>query len=107
LSERDFSANEPGGFGTECDFFPAVSRAAGKLPASHPLKPTDALSEPKRTGANQWFANTLLSRLDDTRIGAIVIVMQRVHMDDMTGFVSVSRSCRSACRSSPCSYRCS
>jgi hypothetical protein len=33
--------------------------------------------------------------------------MQRVHMDDMTGFVSVSRSCRSACRSSPCSYRCS
>jgi hypothetical protein len=36
-----------------------------------PLKPIDALSEPKRTGANQWFANTLLSRLDDTRTGAI------------------------------------
>jgi hypothetical protein len=52
-----------------------------------PLKPDDALSETKRSAANQWFANTLLSRLDDKRTGAIVIVMQRVHMDDLTGFL--------------------
>jgi len=52
-----------------------------------PLKAIDALSEPKRSAANQWFVNTLLSRLDDKRSGAIVIVMQRVHMDDLTGFV--------------------
>src|SRR5208337_2755713 len=53
-----------------------------------PLKPDDALSETRRTAANQWFTNTLLSRLDDKRTGAIVIVMQRVHMDDLTGFVT-------------------
>jgi hypothetical protein len=52
-----------------------------------PLKPDDALSETKRSAANQWFANTLFSRLDDKRTGAIVIVMQRVHMDDLTGFL--------------------
>ena len=52
-----------------------------------PLKPDDALSEAKRTGANQWFSNTLLSRLDDKRTGAIIVVMQRVHMDDLTGFL--------------------
>jgi predicted phage terminase large subunit-like protein len=52
-----------------------------------PLKPDDALSEPKRSGANQWFTNTLLSRLDDKRSSAIVVVMQRVHMDDLTGFL--------------------
>jgi hypothetical protein len=52
-----------------------------------PLKPDDALSEVKRTNTNQWFGNTLLSRLDDKRTGAILIVMQRVHMDDLTGFV--------------------
>ena len=56
-----------------------------------PLKPDDALSEAKRSVANLWFANTLLSRLDDKRTGAIVIVMQRVHMDDLTGFL-LSRS---------------
>jgi predicted phage terminase large subunit-like protein len=53
-----------------------------------PLKPDDAFSETKRTGANQWFTNTLLSRLDDKRTGAIVVVMQRVHMDDLTGFLT-------------------
>jgi hypothetical protein len=53
-----------------------------------PLKPDDAYSEAKRNAANEWFKNTLLSRLDDKRTGAIVIVMQRVHMDDLTGFVT-------------------
>jgi hypothetical protein len=53
-----------------------------------PLKPDDAMSETRRTASNQWFTNTLLSRLDDKRTGAIVIVMQRVHMDDLTGFVT-------------------
>jgi hypothetical protein len=52
-----------------------------------PLKPDDALSETRRSAGNQWFANTLLSRLDDKRTGAIVVVMQRVHMDDLTGFL--------------------
>jgi predicted phage terminase large subunit-like protein len=52
-----------------------------------PLKPVDALSEAKRSAANEWFLNTAVSRLDDKRAGAIVIVMQRVHMDDLTGFV--------------------
>lgn len=52
-----------------------------------PLKPDDALSETKRSSANQWFANTLLSRIDDQRTGVIIVVMQRVHMDDLTGFL--------------------
>jgi predicted phage terminase large subunit-like protein len=52
-----------------------------------PLKPIDALSEAKRGAANQWFLNTVMSRLDDKQTGASVIVMQRVHIDDLTGFV--------------------
>ena len=52
-----------------------------------PLKPLDAQSEQRRTAANDWFLNTVVSRLDDKRTGAIIIVMQRVHMDDLTGFV--------------------
>jgi predicted phage terminase large subunit-like protein len=52
-----------------------------------PLKPDDAYSEVKRNGANEWFKNTLISRLDDKRSGAILIVMQRIHLDDLTGFV--------------------
>ena len=50
-----------------------------------PLKPIDALSDTRRERANEWFRNTLLSRLDDKVHGSIVIVMQRVHLDDLTG----------------------
>jgi hypothetical protein len=50
-----------------------------------PLKPQDALSDLKRESVNDWFLNTLLSRLDDKRTGVIVIFMQRLHMDDLTG----------------------
>jgi hypothetical protein len=53
-----------------------------------PLKPDDACSDAKRNAANEWFKNTLLSRLDNKRTGAIIIVMQRVHSDDLTGFVT-------------------
>jgi predicted phage terminase large subunit-like protein len=53
-----------------------------------PIKPADALSEPRREAVNQWYTNTLLSRLDDRITGAIVIVMQRVHMEDLVGYVT-------------------
>src|SRR5207237_4388968 len=32
-----------------------------------------------------WYFNTLLSRLDDNQNGAIVLVMQRLHEDDLAG----------------------
>ena len=37
-----------------------------------PLKPIDALSESKRNAANEWFLNTVVSRLDDKRLGPIL-----------------------------------
>jgi predicted phage terminase large subunit-like protein len=64
-----------------------TGRGGGIIIIDDPLKPVDALSETMRNRANEWFRNTLLSRLDDKRTGAIIIVMQRVHMDDLTGFV--------------------
>ena len=64
-----------------------TGRGGDILIIDDPLKPTDAQSDASRNAGNQWFSNTLLSRLDDKRLGAIVIVMQRVHMDDLTGFV--------------------
>jgi predicted phage terminase large subunit-like protein len=50
-----------------------------------PQKPIDAQSEPLRARLNQWFTNTLLSRLDNKETGAIIVVAQRVHMDDLSG----------------------
>ena len=55
-----------------------------------PQKPVDAQSELRRNSLNQWVSNTLMSRLDNKQTGAIIVVMQRVHMDDLSGFLSNS-----------------
>jgi predicted phage terminase large subunit-like protein len=49
------------------------------------LKPQDAYSQSKRQAVNDWFVDTVLSRLDDQRTGTIIIVMQRLHVDDLVG----------------------
>ncbi len=51
------------------------------------LKPDDALSEPRRRAANEWYFNTLLSRLNSKRDGVIILVMQRLHQEDLVGEV--------------------
>ena len=55
-----------------------------------PQKPVDAQSETLRNGLNGWYANTLLSRLDNKQTGVIIVVMQRVHADDLSGFLAGS-----------------
>jgi predicted phage terminase large subunit-like protein len=51
------------------------------------IKPDDAQSEAKREGTNNWIPNSLLTRLDDKQEGAIVLVGQRVHQNDPTGYL--------------------
>jgi predicted phage terminase large subunit-like protein len=55
-----------------------------------PLKPQDALSDTKRNNVNTWYNNTLFSRLDNKETGCIIIVMQRIHLDDLVGFVQMN-----------------
>jgi hypothetical protein len=55
-----------------------------------PQKPVDAQSEAQRSSLNEWYANTLLSRLDNKETGVIIVVMQRVHTDDFSGFLAGS-----------------
>ena len=52
-----------------------------------PLKPEEALSDTQRQAANDWYDHTLYSRQNDKRRGAIVIIMQRLHEDDLVGHV--------------------
>jgi hypothetical protein len=53
-----------------------------------PQKPVDAQSETLRNGVTQWFSNTLRSRLDNKETGVIIVVMQRVHLLDLTGYLT-------------------
>jgi len=64
-----------------------TGRGADVILIDDPMKPADAMSESRRTGANAWFDGTLYSRLNDKTKGSIVIVMQRLHEDDLVGHV--------------------
>jgi predicted phage terminase large subunit-like protein len=50
-----------------------------------PIAALAALSQKSREHVANWFSNTALSRLDDKQNGAIVLVMQRLHEDDLAG----------------------
>src|SRR5947209_19430460 len=52
-----------------------------------PLKPEEALSQAQRQAANEWYDHTLYSRLNDKLTGAIVLIMHRLHEDDLAGHV--------------------
>ena len=48
-----------------------------------PLKPGDAMSDAKRESVHQWYETTLLSRLDNKAEDVIIVVMQRLHVDEL------------------------
>jgi predicted phage terminase large subunit-like protein len=52
-----------------------------------PLKADDALSESRRRSVNEWYDNTARNRLNSQENGAIIIVMQRLHADDLVAHV--------------------
>jgi hypothetical protein len=62
-----------------------TGRGADLIVLDDPQKPEEALSEVQRNSAAQWFDTTLLSRLDSKSEGAVVVVMQRLHEDDLAG----------------------
>jgi hypothetical protein len=50
-----------------------------------PLKPDEAVSETQRKKVNEWYDNTLYSRLNDKQHGRVNRIMQRLHEDDLVG----------------------
>jgi predicted phage terminase large subunit-like protein len=64
-----------------------TGRGGDVIVIDDPLKAGDALSEPRRTAVNDWFRNTLYSRLDNKAAGVIIVVTQRLHVDDLVGYL--------------------
>lgn len=62
-----------------------TGRGADYIILDDPIKPDEALSQAVRNKVNAWFSNTVFSRLNDKREGRILIVMQRLNENDLTG----------------------
>ncbi len=63
----------------------ATGEGGDFLIVDDPLNPLQASSRTARDAANQWFDQTFASRLDDKQRGVIVVVMQRLHAEDLSG----------------------
>ena len=50
-------------------------------------KPDESLSDVKRQTVIDWFSNTLMSRLNDKKEGVIIVIQQRVHEEDLAGYL--------------------
>jgi predicted phage terminase large subunit-like protein len=64
-----------------------TGRGGNLIVIDDPMKPQDAQSQSARDSTIQWYANTLLTRLDNKARDAIVVVMQRLHSDDLVGYL--------------------
>jgi predicted phage terminase large subunit-like protein len=58
----------------------------GALIIDDPINPEDALSKPIREKVNRTFNTTVKSRLATEDV-PIIVIMQRVHEDDLTGYL--------------------
>jgi predicted phage terminase large subunit-like protein len=70
----------PDGTGSPADGF------GGVIVIDDPLKPDDAFSEARRAQVNRRFNNTIASRTNSQET-PIIVIMQRLHEEDMTGYL--------------------
>lgn len=64
-----------------------TGRGGSMIIIDDPLKPQEAMSAKQREVVRQWYDNTLYSRLDNKANDVIILVMQRLHVDDLVAHV--------------------
>lgn len=64
-----------------------TGRGADLIIVDDPCRPEEAVSDKARMAVNEWFGSTLLSRRDDKRRSGLIVVMQRLHVNDLAGYV--------------------
>lgn len=64
-----------------------TGRGGNLIVIDDPIKPEDAMSDARRDAVNEWYDRTLYSRLDSKRDDVILLIMQRLHVEDLAGYV--------------------
>ena len=65
----------------------ATGRGGDILIMDDALSAEEAKSDTVRKARHEWFTSTFRGRLDDPARGAIILIEQRTHADDMTGWL--------------------
>jgi predicted phage terminase large subunit-like protein len=86
-NEKKFFENEFRGWRQATAVKSMTGRRGDVVVWDDPLSPEKAYSDTERETANRVFAETLPTRLVDPINSAIIIVMQRLHEDDVSGYI--------------------
>jgi len=76
------------GFGTATSVTGTLTGRGGEyIIIDDPIKPDDAVSGTVRNNCNNWFDGVLFTRQNNKNTSCIIIVMHRLHEDDLVGHV--------------------
>ncbi len=89
-AEADFVTTKAGGRLATSIGGTLTGRGADYIVIDDPLKAEEAQSETTRKRVIECYSGTLSTRLNDKRKGVIIVVMQRLHEDDLAGHLSLT-----------------
>ncbi|MDA0780980.1 MAG: phage terminase large subunit [Rickettsiales bacterium] len=72
----------------------ATGEGGDILIVDDPHNPMQAASDVQRKAALDWFDRTFMSRLNNKKKGVVVVVMQRLHVNDLTGHLLSKKGVR-------------
>jgi len=70
----------------------ATGEGGDFLIVDDPHNPLQAASDVRRQSAIDWFDQTFMTRLNDKKRGVVIVVMQRLHTDDLTGHLLAKKN---------------
>lgn len=62
-----------------------IGRGADLIVIDDPIPPSRVQEAARRNAVKKWFDAEVIQRLNDKKTGAVIVVMQRLHVDDLTG----------------------
>lgn len=62
-----------------------IGRGADLIVVDDPIPPAHIQDAARRNAVKKWFDAEVIQRLNDKKTGAVIIVMQRLHVDDLAG----------------------
>lgn len=62
-----------------------TGKGADLIIIDDPIKAEDAFSETMRDAVYHWITTTVMSRFNNPKTGAMIVVAQRLHIDDLPG----------------------
>lgn len=86
-NEKLYFENEHRGFRQACAVASMTGRRGHTIAWDDPLSPEKANSDVAREEAIRIFKETLPTRLNDPESSAIIVVMQRLHENDPSGYI--------------------